>query len=128
MENKISIDDFKKIEIKIGQILNAEKVDGSDKLLKLSVDFGSKQSKDEEVDHPINDVEEKDIRQIISGISSYFSNLEDLIGKKCAFATNLEPRVIRGLESNGMILAVSDDNSFSLLEVSKNITPGLSIK
>ncbi len=107
----ISIDDFHKVEIKIGEILEAEKVEGSDKLLKLSVDFG----------------EEKP-RQIVSGISMYFENPQDLVGKKCAFATNLEYRVIKGLESQGMILAVSGDNFFSLLEVNEKVLPGSSIK
>ena len=113
MENntKISIEDFKKIEIKIGKILSAEKVPETDKLLKLSVDFG-----------------EESPRQIISGISTYFPDLEILIGKKCAFVANLEPRTIKGLESNGMILAVSGDDYFSLLEVTENVSPGASIK
>jgi len=107
----ISIDDFKKIEIKIGEILESEKVEDTDKLLKLSVNFG----------------EEKP-RQIISGIATYFGNPKDIIGKKCAFVANLEPRVIKGLESQGMILAVSGDDFFSLLEVSQNVLPGSSIK
>lgn len=107
----ISIDDFKKLEIKIGHILSAEKVPDSDKLLKLLVDFGE--------DHP---------RQIVSGISKYFENTESLVGKKCAFATNLESRTILGLESQGMILAVSGENFFSLLETSSDVVPGSAIK
>ena len=109
--NKISIDDFKKVEIKIGHILQAEKVPETDKLLRLAVDFG----------------EEKP-RQIVSGIAIYFQDLEKLIGKKCAFATNLEPRVIKGFESQGMILAVSGDGFFSLLEVLENVPAGSQIK
>jgi len=108
----INIDDFKKVEIKIGEILSAEKVENADKLLKLSVDFG-----------------EETPRQIISGISMYFPDLTSLVGKKCAFATNLEPRTIRGLESNGMILAVStEDGKFSLLETGRDIPAGEMIK
>lgn len=107
----ISIDDFKKIEIKIGQILSAEKIENTDKLLKLSVDFG-----------------EEDPRQIVSGIANYFIDTQSLVGKKCAFATNLEPRIIKNLESQGMILAVSGDEFFSLLEVSKNVPPGSMIR
>jgi methionyl-tRNA synthetase len=106
----ISIDDFKKIEIKIGEILSAEKVEGSDKLLKLVVSFS-----------------EENPRQIISGISTFFSDPNELIGKKCAFATNLEPRVIKGLESQGMILAVSGENFFSLLNADPNVVPGASV-
>lgn len=107
----ISIDDFKKVEIKVGEILSAEKIEDTDKLLKLSVDFGE--------DVP---------RQIISGISMYFENPMDLVGKKCAFVTNLESRVIKGLESQGMILAVSGDNFFSLLSASSDVVSGSMIK
>lgn len=118
----INIDEFKKVEIKIGKILSAEKVPETDKLLKLSVDFG-----------------EEAPRQIISGISLYFPDLSILVGKKCAFCTNLEPRTIKGFESNGMICAVSGqkppaegssegENYFSLLEVSDNVPPGAQIK
>lgn len=111
----ISIDDFKKIQIKIGLILSAEKVPDTDKLLKLSVEMG----------------EEKP-RQIISGISAYFPDLEKLVGKKVAFLANLEPRVIRGLESQGMILAVSggegENQFFSLLQTENNVQPGAEIK
>ncbi len=117
MENKplISIDDFKKIDIKIGEILTAEKVPETDKLLKLSVDFG-----------------EVTPRQIVSGISAFFPELTELIGKKCAFVANLEPRTIKGLESQGMILAVvsgeGEAQSFSLLLASGGIPPGASAK
>lgn len=117
MENNptVSIDDFKKIEIKIGLILSAEKVDGSEKLLKLSVDMG-----------------EELPRQVISGISKYFPDPQNLVGKRCAFAANLEYRKIMGLESQGMILAVSGQNNneefFSLLETKENVLPGSQIK
>ena len=111
----ISIDDFKKLEIKIGQIINIENIEGSDKLFKLTVDMG-----------------EETPRQIISGIKKFFSGPQDLVGKKCAFAANLEPRTLMGLESQGMILAVSGgeapNNFFSLLEVGDNVHPGSNVK
>ncbi len=107
----ISIKDFKKLEIKIGQILSAEKIEGTDKLLKLSVDLG-----------------EESPRQIISGISAFFPDPEALVGKKCAFASNLEPRNIKGFESQGMILAVSGESFFSLLETNSDVTPGSAVK
>ncbi len=107
----ISIDDFKKVEIKIGEILSAEKVQNSDKLLKLEVSFS-----------------EQSPRQIISGISAYFPDIKVLVGKKCAFVTNLEPRIIMGLESQGMILAVSGDDFFSLLLVNEDTPPGSMIR
>lgn len=107
----ISIDDFKKLEIKIGEIKSAEKIEGSEKLLKLSVDMG-----------------EEAPRQVVSGIAKYFSDPQALVGKKCAFASNLEPRSLMGMESQGMILAVSGDNFFSLLETSTDVTPGSAVK
>jgi methionyl-tRNA synthetase len=112
----ISIEDFKKIDIVVGEILSAEKVPETDKLLKLSVDLGpALQSAGGE----------RDIRQIISGIASYFPDGSVLVGKKCMFVANLEPRMIRGVESNGMLLAVStEDGRFSLLEPEENIPPG----
>ena len=87
----ITFNDFQKIEIKVGTILSAEKVDGSEKLLKLSVEFG-----------------ESAPRQVISGIAKTFSpngGKEKLVGKQFLFVTNLEPRTIMGLESQAMILA-----------------------
>ncbi len=99
---KITYDDFKKVEIKIGKILTVERIEKSEKLLKLSVDFA----------------EETGPRQILSGIAKYFPNIEDLVGKKCPFVTNLEPKPLMGLESNGMILAVGGgEDPFSLFEI-----------
>ena len=104
----ISIDKFKETEIRVGQILEVEKVPNTDKLLKLKVDLGEAMP-----------------RQIISGIALYFPDPQILIGKKVPFVTNLEPRVIRGLESQGMILAASADSGvFSLLEVNSGISNG----
>jgi methionyl-tRNA synthetase len=111
----ITIDDFHKLEIRIGEIKSVEKVPDTDKLLKLSVDFG-----------------EGSFRQIVSGISLYFSDPQVLVGKKCAFAYNLEPRIIKGLESQGMILAVSggegENSFFSLLETKIEVFPGSKVK
>ncbi len=106
--NGISFEEFKKIEIKVGKILSAEKIPDTDKLLKLMVDFG----------------EEKP-RQIVSGISLYFPDCSVLIGKKCMFVSNLEPRVIRGFESQGMILALSTENDvFSLISPENDVPVG----
>lgn len=107
----ISYDDFAKVEIKVGKILSAEKIPETDKLLKLSVDFAS------------------DVRQIVSGISMYFPEPQTLVGKKCMFVTNLEPRTIKGFESNGMLFAVSTaDGKFSLLEPNADIPEGTKAK
>lgn len=108
----INIEDFKKVDIVVGKILSAEKVPETDKLLRLSVDLG-----------------EENPRQIVSGISLYFPDCSVLVGKKCMFVANLEPRIIRGLESNGMILAVStEDGKFSLLEPNQEIPTGTHTK
>lgn len=109
---KISYDDFAKVEIKAGKILSAEKIPDTDKLLKLSVDFAEGAS-----------------RQIVSGISAYFPDPATLVGKTCMFVTNLEPRVIRGYESNGMIFALSTpEGVFSLLEPKEGIPAGTKAK
>jgi len=110
---KLKYEDWKKVEIKIGKILTVEKIEKSEKLLKLSVDFA-------EASGP---------RQIVSGIAKYFPNIEDLINKKCAFITNLEPKPLMGLESNGMILAVGGgEEPFSLFEVREEVLIGTQAK
>jgi len=125
----INIDEFQKVELKVGKILTVEKVEDADKLLKLSVSFGEikKVEKDEEGNE--KEIISEDIRQIVSGIALYFEDYSVLINKKVMFVTNLAPRNIRGLESNGMILAVSsDDGSFSLLYPDQNIKEGIKAK
>ena len=110
----ISYEEFKKVEIRAGKILLAEKVPNTDKLLRLSVDFAEK-------DENWNTKP----RQVISGISAFFPEPQVLVGKTCMFVTNLEPRVICGLESNGMLFAVSTpEGGFSLLEPNDLIPPG----
>lgn len=108
----ISYDDFAKVEIRAGKILSAEKIPDTDKLLKLMVDFA----------------EEKP-RQIVSGISLYFPDPSILVGKVCMFVTNLEPRTIKGYESNGMLFALSTaEGHFSLLEPNSTIPFGTKAK
>ena len=122
----ISYDDFAKIDIRAGKILSAEKIEGSEKLLKLMVDFGLKQAGEEtETGSP----ELRDVRQIISGIAKYFPDAQTLVGKTAMFVTNLEPRMIFGFESNGMLFAVSTpEGAFSLLEPNDTIPPGTRAK
>jgi len=107
----ITIEDFAKIEIKAGRIISAEPIVGSEKLLKLSVDFG----------------EEKP-RQVLSGIAKYFPNGEGLSQKLCAFVTNLPPREMMGMESQAMILGFNTDDNFSLMNVSETIPAGTKAK
>jgi len=85
---KITIDDFAKIELRVAQIKVAEKVKGADKLLRLEVDLGT------------------ETRQIVAGIAEAYAP-ESLIGRKVVIVANLAPRKLRGLESNGMIVAAS---------------------
>jgi len=106
----INIDDFLKLELKVGKIVAVEKVLDTDKLLKLEVDLGEEQK-----------------RTIVSGIALFFPEYEKLVGTKCIFVANLEPRVIKGIESQGMILTVSG-TSLSLLTVPQDIPEGTRVK
>lgn len=115
----ISIDDFKKVEIHVGEILSAEPIEGSEKLLKLKVSFG-----------------ELGERQVLSGIAKFFADPHTLVGKRVPFVTNLAPRSMMGLESQAMILATGGDpssslgagesNPFSLFET--NAAPGSKVR
>ncbi len=107
---RIPIDDFSKVEVKVGTVRSAERVPETDKLLRLMVDFN----------------EETGLRQIISGIAAYVPEPLTLVGRQLAFVTNLEPRMIRGLESNGMLFAVGADGSFAFLAPDRDVPPGTS--
>lgn len=112
----ISYDDFAKVEICAGKILSAEKIPDTDKLLKLSVDFGEYVPMPPSETQPVG-MSVPQPRQIVSGIAMYFPDPAVLVGRTCMFVTNLEPRMIRGYESNGMLFAVSTPGgAFSLLE------------
>ena len=129
----ISYDDFAKLDIRIGTILSVEVIENADKLLKLSVDLGLKPvgATTGSPDHPpVADGlgEERDIRQVVSGIREYFSDPQSLVGKQCPFLANLAPRVIRGLESQGMILAASSEDKFGLLIPHQALPPGAKVK
>ena len=101
----ISFEEFKKCDIRIGEILSAEKAENADKLLKLEVDFGEFK------------------RQIVSGIAEWYK-AEDLIGKKLPFIVNLEPRKFKGVESQGMLMAVDGEDQPILLEPAGNTKVG----
>ncbi len=105
-----SIDDFQKIEIRVGTVISVSVVEGADKLYILQVDLG----------------EEKP-RQILSGIREYVKE-ENLLGKQFPFVTNLAPRMLRGYESQGMILAGSDDNGLALLNPTQPLTNGTRLR
>lgn len=103
----ITIDDFKKLEIKICTVVSAEKIENADKLLKLEFDVGTEE--------PI---------QIMSGIAEYYPNPEDLIGRQMPVLLNLEPRELRGYKSNGMLLAASDGEKPILLSPDTKVPNG----
>jgi methionine--tRNA ligase beta chain len=105
MKDIITYDDFQKLDIALGTILSVEQVEGADKLLRLMVEVG-----------------EETPRQIISGIKEYFEDIQVLVGKQCPFVLNLQPRTIRGFESQGMILASNHEATFALL-VPHNLLP-----
>ncbi|MFA5998357.1 MAG: hypothetical protein WC814_03180 [Candidatus Paceibacterota bacterium] len=107
---RISIEEFSKIEVKVGTVRSAERVPETDKLLRLTVDFN----------------EDTGPRQIVSGIAAYVADPETLVDRQLAFVTNLAPRTIRGLESNGMLFAVGVDESFAFLTPDRTVPPGTS--
>ena len=107
LARQISIDDFAKVDVKVGTIKSAEAVEGSNKLLKLMVDLGEGQN-----------------RQIVSGIAKYVESPESLVGRQLSFVTNLAPRTIFGLESNGMLFAVGEGNTFAFVTPDRPVPPG----
>jgi methionyl-tRNA synthetase len=95
-DGKISIDDFAKVELRVAQVKTAERVKGADKLLRLEVDLGT------------------ELRQLVAGIAEAYEP-EALIGRKVVIVANLAPRKLRGLESNGMIVAASPEGGKPVL-------------
>ena len=95
-DGKISIEDFAKVELRVGQVKVAEKVKGADKLLRLEVDLGT------------------EVRQVVAGIAEAYAP-ETLVGRKVVIVVNLAPRKLRGLESNGMIVAASPEGGKPVL-------------
>jgi methionine--tRNA ligase beta chain len=109
MENvkTINYEDFAKLDLRVAEIQNAEDIEGADKLYKLTVSLG------------------EETRTICAGIKQFY-NHEDLKGKQIIIITNLEPRKLRGIESQGMLLAASnkDHTTISLLTPDQNMNPG----
>jgi methionyl-tRNA synthetase len=108
---KITIDDFAKVELRVGVVKSAEHIQGADKLLKVLVDIGD------------------EVRQVLAGIALAYAP-EDLVGRKVVVVTNLAPRKMRGLESNGMLLAASAgaDGKPVLCTFAEEIPPGSKVK
>ena len=105
----IDISEFAKVELRVAIVLAAERVEGADKLLKLQIDIGSEK------------------RQIVAGIAKHYAP-EELIGKKIIVVANLKPAKLRGIESQGMLLAASDENTISILTPLKDVSVGSKVK
>lgn len=108
-EKIISFDDFSKMDIRIGTILTAERVEGTDKLMKLSVDLGS------------------EVRTIVSGIAHVFS-VEDVVNKRVQVLANLAPRKIKGIESKGMILFADNGEGLAFVSPLGDVPNGAGVK
>lgn len=106
--NLITIDEFAKTELKIAKVLEVEKVEGSNKLYKIQIDLGTEK------------------RQIVSGLVPYYTE-DELVEKNVVVVTNLQPAKLRGVESNGMLLAAGDDDVVKLLTIEGDMEPGTSI-
>ncbi len=104
----ITMDDFKKIDLRVAKITEAERIEGTDKLLKLKVTLG---------------VEE---RQLVAGIAQHYSP-EELVGKQLIVVTNLEPALIKGVESQGMLLATVSQGRVILATMDAETEPGSKI-
>ena len=109
MADEITFDEFQKIDLRIGKIIEASVVPESKKLIKILVDFGSEQ------------------RQAVAGLLKYYKP-EELIGKKCVFLLNLQKRMLAGLESQCMVLAAEDEaGNVTVLQPEKDIVEGSKI-
>jgi methionyl-tRNA synthetase len=106
----INYDDFAKLDIRVGMVLAVEKIENADKLLKCTIDFG-----------------DFGTRTIVSGIAEW-KTPEDLIGKQLPYIVNLAPRMLRGVESQGMLLAASDENGVALLYPEREVPRGTKLK
>ncbi len=105
----ITFDEFKRIEIKTAKILDVKNHPEADKLYIIDIDLGDEK------------------RQIVAGIKKYYTP-EELVGKDIAVVVNLEPALIRGVESNGMLLAGSSNEALSILTLDRDLPPGSAIK
>ncbi|WP_134159734.1 methionine--tRNA ligase [Alicyclobacillus sacchari] len=106
---QIGIDAFDQVELRVGQVLTAKKVEGADKLLQFDIDLGAEK------------------RQIVSGIAKYYQP-EELVGKKVVVVSNLKPAKLRGVESQGMILCASEGDKLSIVSVPESMPNGAIVK
>ncbi len=114
----VSYEEFKKMDIRLGTIKEVEPVPETDKLLRFQIDFDEK---DEEGN--------RKLRQIVSGIHEFYPEYEKLIGKQVLYIVNLEPRTIKGVESNGMLMAVDGIDGMPVFLVpEREVNPGARVR
>ncbi len=106
---KISIDEFSKVELRVATVKAAEPHPKADRLLVLKIDLGTEE------------------RQLVAGIRTHYAP-EDLIGKQIVVVANLQPAMLRGVESQGMLLAASDGEKVIVLSPEKPIAPGSKVR
>lgn len=104
-----TIEDFKKLELKVAEIKAVNEHPNADKLYVITVELGDK------------------LKQVVAGIRSYYQK-EDLIGKQVVVVDNLDPVVLRGVESQGMLLAASDETGISIITPLRKVKPGSIVK
>jgi len=107
--SEITIDDFKKVDLRVAEVLSAEPVENTDKLLRLVVDAGSGP------------------KTIVAGVAQHYSP-EDLVGKKVVLVANLKPAKVRGIESQGMLLAAAGKKDLSILTLDKDMPSGVKVR
>jgi methionyl-tRNA synthetase len=123
----VSYDEFKKMDMRFGLIRFVEPVEGTDKLLRFEIDFGSLEN--EELPFEKEEYQGRDVRQIVSGIREYFPEYEQLVGTYGLYILNLEPREIRGVMSHGMLMAVDGvDGAPVFVGPQGDIEPGSRIR
>ena len=108
--SRISLDDFGKIELRVAEVVAAEPVPKSKKLLKLTVSLGGAEQ-----------------RTLVAGIAEHYAPA-DLVGKKVVVVANLEPATLMGVESNGMVLAGSADGKLAILTLDRDLPPGAKVR
>ena len=104
----ITIDDFCRVQLRVAEVLACEKVEKADKLLKLTLKVGDEQ------------------RTVVSGIAKYYTP-EEMVGKRVVLVANLQPRVMRGIESRGMILCASEGDKLTLVTPESLIGSGAEV-
>ena len=108
---QITYDDFAKLDIRVGLVTAVEPIEGADKLLKCTIDFGG----------------DFGTRTIVSGIKEWKKS-EDLVGQQLPYIVNLAPRMLRGVESQGMLLAASDKDGLALMIPEREVEKGTRLK